>query len=143
MSKLLINNQNKVLINSNRKALAVSGNIRIGLDPTRIYAWINTNNVWIKANDSYSILIPVTKGTQYRMRFTTTDSNVVASIFRWGFTDTSTPQSQTLDSCTRSSPQATSTVTVTATKKYLVVQMGSKVAAQSINEGKFIVEAII
>jgi hypothetical protein len=38
MSKLLINNQNKVLINSNRKALAVSGNIRIGLDPTRIYA---------------------------------------------------------------------------------------------------------
>ena len=38
MSKLLINNQNKVLINSNRKALAVSGNIRIGLDSTRIYA---------------------------------------------------------------------------------------------------------
>lgn len=76
------------------------------------------------------------------MRFTTTDSSV-GYIFRWGFTDTSTPQLQTLDSCTRSSPQDTSTVTVTATKKYLVVQMGSTVAAQNINESKFIVEAII
>lgn len=143
MSKLLINNQNKVLINSNGKALAVSGNIKIGIDSTRIYAWINSSNAWVSANDSYSILIPVTKGAQYRMRFTTTDSNVVGSIFRWGFTDNSTAQSQTLNSCNRTSPQDTPTVTVTATKKYLVVQMGSTVADKNINENKFIVEAII
>jgi len=38
MSKILINNQNKVLINDDNKAIAVSGTVRIGINPTRIYA---------------------------------------------------------------------------------------------------------
>jgi len=143
MSKILINNQNKVLINDDNKAIAVSGTVRIGINPTRIYAWINTNNAWVHADDSYSVLIPVTKDTTYRLRWTETDSSKVGTIYRYGFTDINSAQGQSLANCLRTTPQDASTVTVTASGDYLVIQISGARGKTIFNNNWLIVEAIV
>ena len=100
---------------------------RIVIDPTRIYAWINTSNQWASASDSCSVCIPVTVGRSYTLRWTDTNSDNVGTIYRYGFSNSITPSSQTLTQCTRTTPQDASPVTLTADNPYLVMQLsGSK-----------------
>ena len=111
------------------------------VDSTRIYAFINTDNRWTGANDSYTIRVPVTVGKKYRMYFTTTDNAVVGNIFRCGFTDSdqtptilgATANIPLIETNFRSSPQSTSDITVTASGKYMVIQLGASFAADIIN----------
>lgn len=100
---------------------------RIVIDPTRIYAWINTTNQWVSASDSASICIPVTVGRSYILQWSDTDSDNVGTIYRYGFSNSDTPSSQTLTQCTRTTPQDASSVTLTADRPYLIIQLsGSK-----------------
>lgn len=125
MSRLLINTSDKVMV-SNGNALRVSGDTRVRIPPTRIYAYITTSQTWQSASDSYSVAIPVTVGVQYKLTMLNTTSSKVGTIFRWGFCDyNNASQTRSLTQVTRSSPQSTSTVTLTADKQYLIVQVSA------------------
>lgn len=132
MAKLIKNGQNKVLVvNGNALALRTS----IDIDPTRIYAYINTSGQWIEASDSYSVYIPVRVGWKYTIKFSNTASETVGTIFRYGFTNSKTVGGQKLNGWVRTSPQSTPSVTVTATNSFLIVQMSSTYAGRNINNG--------
>ena len=125
MARLLTNTSNKVMV-SNGNALRVSGDTRIRIPPTRIYAYITTSSTWKSASDSYSVAIPVTVGVQYKLTMLNTTSSKVGTIFRYGFSDYDNASSErTLSQVTRTSPQSTSTATLTADKKYLVIQVSA------------------
>lgn len=125
MSRLLINTSDKALV-SGGNALAVSGTTRIRIPPERIYAYITTANKWQSASDSYSVAVPVTVGAQYKITMLDTTSSKVGTILRWGFCDYNTvSQTRTLTQVTRSNPQTISTATLTADKKYLIVQVSA------------------
>jgi hypothetical protein len=143
MSRLLTNNSGKVLVDDGN-ALAVSGYVRMYVPSTRYQGYIDTTGKWVGSSDSYTIKIQVTKGVSYRMRWTTTSSSLVGTIFRWGFTDSTTaPNSQQLDSWVRTTPQDTSSATATATKKYIIIQFSASYAAGLLSNGRFILEASI
>lgn len=125
MSRLLINTSDKALV-SGGKALAVSGTTRIRIPPERIYAYITTANRWQAASDSYSVAVPVTVGVQYKITMLDTTSSKVGTILRWGFCDyNDVSQTRTLTQVTRSNPQTISTATLTADKKYLIIQVSA------------------
>lgn len=105
------------------------------IDSTRINAYIGTAGAWIASSDSYSMCVPVTVGKRYALRFTSTDSTNVGSIFRFGFSDTNTPNGQTLSGWIRTTPQDCAFTEIIADKAYLVIQMGTSVAAGSVSNG--------
>ncbi len=97
----------------------------------RKQAWINTSNKWISSSDSsYSICIPVSVGDSLKIEWDNTASSTVGGIFRYGFCDYSTPNAGgiSLTGCVRTSPQATPSATVTASKAYLVIQVSGNSA---------------
>ena len=99
MARLLTNTSNKVMV-SNGNALRVSGDTRIRIPPTRIYAYITT------------------------------------------FDYTNASQTRSLTQVTRSSPQSTSTVTLTADKKYLIVQVSASYGTTVFNYPYMKLEAL-
>ena len=102
----------------------------VTVDTTRIYAYIGTNETWVASDESYSICVPVTVGKQYALSWSVTDSTSVSAIFRWGFSDTTTPAGQTLSGCFRTTPQDYPYAeTDAADKPYLVIQIGSSGAS--------------
>ena len=136
----------KIIVNSQGKAYSVSGNALmidygepVTIDPTRITAWINTSNRWTSANDSYSVAVPVTSGKTYVLEFSSTDSSITGTIFRYGFTNVKTPGSSgvLLSNCVRTSPQDSPKASIVASNVYLIIQLGSSVAAGLINNGYF------
>ena len=98
------------------------------IDPTRINAYINADGAWVSYNDSYCVCVPVTVGKQYNLHFSTTDSSLVGTIFRYGFSNADTPSGQSLSGAVRSTPQNLSNATVTATGQYLVIQLSATTA---------------
>lgn len=105
------------------------------IDPTRISAYIGTEGAWTSYNDSYSVCVPVTVGKQYNLHFSTTDSSLVGTIFRYGFSNTNTPTGQSLSGFARSTPQDLSNATETATGQYLVIQLSAATAPSAISNG--------
>ena len=97
----------------------------VAITSGKIAAWISTNGAWAAASDSYSVCIPVEVGKSYAVKWSTTDTAVVGDIFRYGFTATPTPQTQTLSQVKRTSPQDLPSVVLTADYPYLVIQVGS------------------
>lgn len=109
--------------------------VNVTIDPTRIAAYISAGYAWLSSSDSYSVCVPVTVGKRYAFIWSNTDSDTVGTIFRFGFTNSSTPSGQTLSGCVRSSPQQDSFVQIVATGQYLVIQMGLSKAASNISNG--------
>ena len=138
MKKIIINSQNKALV-VNGNTLMVDYGEPVTINSTRIKAWINTSNKWATADDSYSIAVPVTVGKTYVLEFSTTDSSIVGTIFRYGFASTKTPTSAgvSLSGCVRTSIQASPRVSVVASNIYLIIQFGSSLAASFLNSGYF------
>lgn len=125
-----------------------NGVLKVGqtvtIDPTRNYAYINTNGNWAWSNDSYSIALPVEVGKKYKIDITNTDAAVVGVIFRYGFTDTDpedfkqsevtpSPTSISIYDYWRGTPQDLPEVEVTATHPYLVVQFAAAYAATVVS----------
>jgi hypothetical protein len=108
------------------------GALKVNIDYTRIPAYIDGGMKWATAGDnSYSFLVPLTIGKNYKLVWENTNNPIngaINQIFRYGQTDIPTPQSQVLEPCVRTSPQATPVAEFTAVKKYLVVQVGGTVA---------------
>ena len=107
----------------------------VTIDPTRIYGYIATDYKWLVSNDSYSVCVPVTIGKRYALYFETTDSTLVSTIFRFGFSSTNTPSGQTLTNCVRGNPQSTNYAQTVADSAYLVIQLGASKAESSITNG--------
>jgi hypothetical protein len=125
----------------------------ITLDSTRYYAYISANNSYVYSTDSYSIIVPVTVGQKYKITVdTTTPINGVPNIIlRWGFVNNLPPETWkqgtgefpspsgvTIYNSVRSTPQDTPTVEITATHKYLVIQMGGNIFADNITNGRIL-----
>jgi hypothetical protein len=125
----------------------------ITLDSTRYYAYISANNSYVYSTDSYSIVVPVTVGQKYKITVdTTTPINGVQNIIlRWGFVNNLPPETWkratgefpspsgvTIYNSVRSTPQDTPTVEITATHKYLVIQMGGNIFADNITNGRIL-----
>lgn len=102
-----------------------------------ISAWIsNTTNVWATDSSSTSICIPVTVGKQYSLSFSTTDSSVVGTIFKWGFTNSNSPTGQVIRNVGRSTPQNTQTaITEVANASYLIIQLSSSYINSILSNG--------
>ena len=144
MSTRLIKNSSGKLIAVGGHLAAISGTVRLRVNPTRTYAYITTSSTWKSASDSWSIVTPVTVGTQYKISFTTTTSSSVGTIFRYGFCDYSDASSErTLSQVTRTSPQSKSSVTLTADKPYLIVQLSASYANAVISNGRIKIEVIL
>ena len=123
----------------------------ITLDRTRYYAYLTRGDTWSYSADSYSIIVPVQVGKQYRITADPTtpiDGNVNV-ILRWAFIDELPPDSWKVESTpaptlsaiavydnVRTTPQETPSVIVTATHPYMIVQMGSGVFASNIANGR-------
>lgn len=119
------------------------------LNNTRYYAYLAQDLVhWSYSNDSYSIVIPVTVGKKYRIQAdsTTPINGVQNVILRWAFVD-SVPSGWTSDvtpstlfvdayDMVRSTPQNTQDIEVTATRPYMIVQMGAGIFADNIANGR-------
>lgn len=110
-------------------------------EPQKISAWINEAGLWIAASSAnYSVVFPVTAGKRYTLSFDNTESTVVGTIFRWGFTDNPNPVGQTLSNFVRTTPQETPVATIEAiapygTKTpYMVVQVGSTYGETTFKE---------
>ena len=132
MPKLIINGQNKALIvNGNGLVLRTP----IDINSTRNYAYIDTTGKWISSSDSYSICIPVTVGWKYTISFSNTASGTVGTIFRYGFSNSNKINSQTLSQWVRTSPQSTPSVTITADRPFLIIQMSASYAKRNIDNG--------
>lgn len=128
---------------ANGNAVAVSGDVRIRTGATRVYAYITTNKTWQSSSDSYSVAIPVAIGVRYKISMLSTTSSVVGTIFRYGFCDyDNTTTTRTLSQVTRTSPQSTSTVTLAADKKYLIIQISASYGAQVFTTPYIKVEAL-
>lgn len=144
MSTKLIRNTSGKLIAAGGHLVAISGTTRIRINPTRTYAYITTSGTWKSASDSYSMVIPVTVGIQYKISFTTTTSSSVGTIFRYGFCDYNNASSErTLSQWVRTTPQSKSTATITADKAYLIIQVSASYGSSVISNGRIKVEAII
>ena len=144
MSTRLIKNSSGKLIAVGGHLAAISGTVRLRVNPTRTYAYITTSQTWKSASDSWSIVTPVTVGTQYKISFTTTTNSSVGTIFRYGFCDYSdTSSERTLSQVTRTSPQNKSSVTLTADKPYLIVQLSASYANAVISNGRIKIEVIL
>lgn len=105
------------------------------IDPTRIDAYINASGNWVYYNDSYCVCVPVTVGTQYNLHFSTTDSSLVGTIFRYGFSESNTPEGKGLSGLARSTPQDLSDSTVIATGPYLAIQLSAATAPDVVSNG--------
>lgn len=144
MSTRLIKNSSGKLIAVGGHLAAISGTVRLRVNPTRTYAYITTSSTWKSASDSWSIVTPVTVGTQYKISFTTTTSSSVGTIFRYGFCDyDNTSSERTLSQVTRTRPQSQSSVTLTADKSYLIVQLSASYADAVISNGRIKIEVIL
>lgn len=108
-------------------------NTPVTIDPTRVSAYIATDGRWIASSDSYSVCVPVINGKRYKFQFSSTSSTDVGTIFRFGFTDSSTPTEQTLTGWVRSTPQDYVATEITASGSYLVIQLGGSVASSVIS----------
>lgn len=121
----------------------------VTLNNTRYYAYLGQDLVhWAYSNDSYSIVIPVTVGNKYRIKAdpTTPINGVQNVILRWAFVDSVpsewtsdlTPSTMSVDAynMVRSTPQDTQDIEVTATKPYMVLQMGASIFASNIANGR-------
>lgn len=112
----------------------------ITINNTRITAFINTEGKWYSSSDSYSIAIPVVNGKKYAIRMTETDSAIVSTILRWGFSTTNVPGTTSssavlLTNWVRTSPQETPYAEVTASGTYLIIQMAAGKFADVIDNG--------
>lgn len=112
------------------------------IDSTRVAAYIDTSGRWKSADDSYSVVIPVTSGKSYKFTWVNTSTDDVGTIFRYGFTSSSTPNSQVLSNWARTSPQSTPSVIITASKAYLILQVGTLVAEQIFSNGYLLLETV-
>ena len=142
-TRLIKNNQGKLIAVGGDLA-AISGTVRLRVDPTRVTAYITTSETWKSASDSWSIVTPVTVGTQYKISFTTTTSSSVGTIFRYGFCDyNNTSSERQLSQVTRTSPQNKSSVTLTADKPYLIIQVSASYGTSIISNGRLKIEVIV
>lgn len=114
--------------------------IPITLPMDRIFAYIDASGAWRSASDSYSICVEVEIGKTYAIRWTDTNSADVSSIFRYGFSDTSTVNGQILTQFNRTSPQSVPYVELTADQQYLVIQISSSYGADIIANGYITME---
>lgn len=117
----------------------------ITMDPTVSYTWITQTSKWNTADDSACVCVPVTPGKRYRLEFTETDSTLVGTIFRFGFSDSNTPNNQQLYSVVRNygttdqspavTPQNYHPIEVIAPigYPYLVIQLAKKLASSIIS----------
>ena len=105
------------------------------IDSTRINAYISENGLWTSSSSSYSVCVPVTVGKQYNLHFSTTDSSLVGTIFRYGFSESNTLEGQGLSGLARSTPQDLSDSTATATGPYLVIQLSAATASDVLSNG--------
>lgn len=121
-----------------------NGEIKFGkpltIDSTRISAYIGQTGTWVASNEGYSVVVPVEVGQKYAIRMTETDSGTVGTIFRYGFTDSATPESQQLTQWVRTTPQDTQYVELTADGKYLIIQMTYGKFASIISNGYIVVK---
>ena len=126
---------------SNNGALKVGQAVTV--TPTRNYAYINATGSWSWSNDSYSVALPVEVGKKYKIDIANTDASVVGVIFRYGFTDedpedfkqsevTPSPVSVSIYDYWRGTPQELSSVVVTATHPYLVIQFSAAFTASVV-----------
>ena len=133
-----------------------NGEIKFGrpitLDATRYYALIRgVDNNFAYSSDSYSIIVPVEVGKQYKLTAdpTTPIDDIVNVILRWAFIDELPPDSWKVSSATvptpstittydkvRTTPQETPSIIVTATHPYMIVQMGAAIMASNIANGR-------
>jgi hypothetical protein len=107
----------------------IAGGMNVYFDYTRIYAWINTENIWRPASDSCCFLIPLKVGKKYRIVWqnaSTFIDDMQNTIFRYGQTNNPVPSNQVLTDCVRTTPQDTPVAEIAALNKYLIVQVGSK-----------------
>lgn len=123
----------------------------ITLDATRYYAYLAVGDTWSYSSDSYSIIVPVEVGKQYKITAdpTTPIDGLANVILRWAFVDELPPDSWKVESSTaptpstivaydkvRTTPQETPSVIVTATRPYMIVQMGAGIFASNIANGR-------
>ena len=120
-----------------------NGEIKYGkpitIDSARITAYISEDGLWV-ADTGYCIAIPVTVGNKYAIRMTETDSDIVGTIFRWGFTNSTTPSGQQLSQWVRSTPQDTQFAELTADNTYLIIQLSASKAAGVVSNGYLVVQ---
>lgn len=114
--------------------------ISITLPMDRINAYIDASGTWKASSDSYSMCVEVEVGKTYAIRWMNTISTEVGTIFRYGFSDTSTASGQTLTQFSRTSPQSVPYVALTADKQYLVIQVSSVYGADIIANGYITME---
>jgi len=127
-------------VHANPEAVTIGRQTQLTLDATRISAYISDVGIWKSSSDSYSIKVPVTVGKKYRIVWTNTNSAVVGTIFRYGFTDTPTPSNTNqLTQWERTSPQDLPEVEITADCDYLIIQNGASLMAANISNGRMLV----
>lgn len=102
---------------------------------TVLDAYIGPSYVLTSSSDSYSICIPVTIGNTYSLEFSTTDSSIVGSIFRYGFTSSSTPIGQQLSSVIRATVQSRQSTLIKADGSYLIIQLSKAYGQDVISNG--------
>lgn len=108
---------------------------QITLTPTRINSYITSDGKWSTASDSYCICIPVTIGREYVLSLSSSDSSVVGTIFKCGFSSTNTPSNQYVRNWNATTPQDNQTIKATAVQSYMVIQLSSSYAESIITNG--------
>ena len=99
----------------------------VNIDQTRIAAYFkNTNGTetWNTDSTSSSYCTQVTVGKRYALAFSETDRTVVGGLFRFGFSNTTTPTGQVLSRPMRGTPQTVSFAPFVPDKPYLIIQLG-------------------
>ena len=136
------------VLTANSKVLAASGKALgieyVDIDPTRIYAYIDASGYWKGASDSYSIAVPIESGYKYDIELSVYDSTTASTIFRYGQTNSLTPSSSNLlTGWVRSTPQDTHSAIITASKSYLVIQMGATAFGRVLSNGYLTIRKVL
>lgn len=115
----------------------------IVIDSTRISASIYAWGVFKSSTSAYCVRIPVTVGYKYTITWNETDSALVGSTFRWGFTGVNTVSNQHLRHWVRTSPQSAPSVELVAHEPYLIIEVDATLASNIFDNDYISIEETV